>query len=170
MAVIQMAKVMGLKTISQVRREELVAPLQAMGADHVVLEGSGWPKQVQALTGGEPIRLALNSIGGDSAIDQIKALGEGGTQVTFGGMVGDPVRFPTRFLIFNDVRLVGFWWDKWSRKAGSKGLGEVMGAVYGMLRDGSLKLPVEATYSFDQYQAAFRHDKRPRLGKILLKP
>ena len=170
MAVIQMAKGMGLKTISQVRREELIAPLQAMGADHVVLEGSGWPKQVQALTGGEPIRLALNSIGGDSAIDQIKALGEGGTQVTFGGMVGDPVRFPTRFLIFNDVRLVGFWWDQWSRKAGPKGLSEVMGAVYGMLRDGSLKLPVEATYAFDQYQAAFEHDKRPRLGKILLKP
>jgi NADPH:quinone reductase-like Zn-dependent oxidoreductase len=42
--------------------------------------------------------------------------------------------------------------------------------VYGMLRDGSLKLPVEATYAFDQYQAAFEHDKRPRLGKILLKP
>jgi trans-2-enoyl-CoA reductase len=170
MAVIQMARVMGLKTISQVRREELIAPLQAMGADHVVLEGCGWPKQAGALTGGEPIRLALNSIGGDSAIDQIKALGEGGTQVTFGGMVGDPVRFPTRFLIFNDVRLVGFWWDQWSRKAGPKGLSEVMGAVYGMLRDGSLKLPVEATYAFDQYQAAFEHDKRPRLGKILLKP
>jgi trans-2-enoyl-CoA reductase len=170
MAVIQMAKVMGLKTISQVRREELIEPLKAMGADHVVLEGSGWAKQAKELTGGEPIRLALNSIGGESATDQIKALGEGGTQVTFGGMVGDPVRFPTRFLIFNDVRLVGFWWDQWSKKAGAKGLNEVMSAVYGMMRDGTLKLPVEATYSFDEYEAALKHDKRPRLGKILLKP
>lgn len=167
-SVIQMAKVMGLKTISQVRREELIAPLQAMGADHVVLEGSGWPKQVQELTGGAPIRLALNSIGGASAIDQIKALGEGGTQVTFGAMVGDLVRFPTRFLIFNDVRLVGFWWDQWSRKAGARAVGEVMDAVYGMMRDGSLNLPIEATYPLDQYQAALEHHQRPRLGKILL--
>lgn len=170
MSVIQMAKALGLKTISQVRREELVAPLKAMGADHVVLEGSGWAKTVNELTGGEPIRLALNSIGGESASDQIKALGEGGTQVTFGGMVGDPVRFPTRFLIFNDVRLIGFWWDKWSRNAGPKGVAAVMDAVYQMMVEGSLKLPVEATYAFEQYADAFAHDKGPRLGKVLLKP
>lgn len=86
LSVIQIAKAMGFKTISQVRREELIAPLKALGADHVVVEGSGWAKQVKELTGGEPIQLALNSIGGASASDQIKALGEGGTQVTFGGM------------------------------------------------------------------------------------
>jgi len=170
LAVIQMAKVLGFKTISQVRREELIAPLKALGADHVVIEGSGWAKQVNELTGGEPIQLALNSIGGASASDQIKALGEGGTQVTFGAMVADLVRFPTRFLIFNDVRLVGFWWDQWSQKAGAKGLNQVMSAVYAMMRNGTLKLPVEATYSFAEYEAAIKHDQQPRLGKILLKP
>jgi NADPH:quinone reductase-like Zn-dependent oxidoreductase len=170
LAVIQMAKTMGFKTISQVRRKELIAPLKALGADHVVIEGSGWAKQLKELTGGEPIQLALNSIGGESASDQIKALGEGGTQVTFGGMVGDLVRFPTRFLIFNDVRLVGFWWDQWCQKAGSQGLNQVMSAVYGMMRDGTLKLPVEATYSFVEYEAAIKHDQQPRLGKVLLKP
>ena len=170
LAVIQMARVMGFKTISQVRREELIAPLKALGADHVVIEGSGWSKQVNELAGGEPIQLALNSIGGASASDQIKALGEGGTQVTFGAMVGDLVRFPTRFLIFNDVRLVGFWWDQWSQKAGAQGLNQVMSAVYAMMRDGTLKLPVEATYSFAEYEAAIKHDQQPRFGKVLLKP
>jgi len=170
LAVIQVAKAMGFKTISQVRREELIAPLKALGADHVVIEGSGWAKQVNELTGGEPIQLALNSIGGASASDQIKALGEGGTQVTFGAMVGDLVRFPTRFLIFNDVRLVGFWWDQWSQKAGAQGLNQVMSAVYAMMRDGTLKLPVEATYSFAEYEAAIKHDQQPRFGKVLLKP
>lgn len=170
LAVIQMAKVLGFKTISQVRRKELIAPLKALGADHVVIEGSGWSKQVNELTGGEPIQLALNSIGGASASDQIKALGEGGTQVTFGAMVGDLVRFPTRFLIFNDVRLVGFWWDQWSQKAGAQGLNQVMSAVYAMMRDGTLKLPVEATYSFAEYEAAIKHDQQPRFGKVLLKP
>jgi len=170
LAVIQMAKAMGFKTISQVRREELIAPLKALGAEHVVIEGSGWAKQVNELTGGKSIQLALNSIGGTSASDQIKALGEGGTQVTFGAMVADLVRFPTRFLIFNDVRLVGFWWDQWSQKAGAQGLNQVMSAVYAMMRDGKLKLPVEATYSFAEYEAAIKHDQQPRLGKVLLKP
>lgn len=170
LSVIQIAKAMGLKTISQVRREELVEPLEAMGADHVVLEGSDWPKQVKELTGGEPIRLALNSIGGESAIDQIKALGEGATQVTFGGMVGDKVRFPTRFLIFNDVRLVGFWWDNFCRTQGSDAVRKVMDAVYAMMADGRLKLPIEASYDLAQFKEAIEHDQSPRLGKILLHP
>ena len=170
LSVIQMARTMGFRTISQVRREELVEPLKALGADHVVLEGSDWVKQASKLTGGEPVQLALNSIGGESAIDQIKALGKRGTQITFGGMVGDPVRFPTRFLIFNDVRLVGFWWDRWSRQSGPESYNEVMTSVYEMMRNGTLKLPIEATYSLEEFKLALEHDKRPRLGKILLKP
>jgi NADPH:quinone reductase-like Zn-dependent oxidoreductase len=170
LSVIQMAKAFGLKTISQVRREELVEPLKAMGADHVVLEGSGWAKTVSDMTSGAPVKLALNSIGGESAIDQIKALGEGGTQVTFGGMVGDKVRFPTRFLIFSDVRLQGFWWDQYARKVGPAGVREVMAEVYAMMADGSLKLPIEKTYPFSEFKAAVAHDGQPRLGKVLLKP
>jgi len=170
LSVIQIARAMGLKTINQVRREELRAPLEAMGADEVVLEGGDWPKKVKELTGGAPVRLALNSIGGESAIDQIKALGEGGTQVTFGGMVGDKVRFPTRFLIFNDVRLVGFWWDKFCRTKGADAVRDVMDRVHGMMADGRLSLPVEARYAFEDFQEALAHDKRPRLGKILLTP
>lgn len=170
LSVIQMAKAFGLNTISQVRREELVEPLKAMGADHVVLEGSDWVKGLAEVTGGAAVKLALNSIGGDSAIDQIKVLSESGTQVTFGGMVGDKVRFPTRFLIFNDVRLQGFWWDQFARKAGAEGVREVMAEVYAMMVDGRLQLPIEKTYSFSEYKAAIQHDSQPRLGKILLKP
>ena len=169
-SVVQMAKAMGVRTISQVRRENLVEPLRAMGADQVVLEGSGWAKQAQELTDGAPVRLALNSIGGKSAIDQIKALGAGGTQVTFGGMVGDLVRFPTRFLIFNDVRLVGFWWDQWARRSGPAAAQEIQDAIYAMIREGRLELPIEAVYPFDKYAEALAHDKRPRFGKVLLKP
>jgi len=169
-SVIQMAKAFGFKTISQVRREEVVAPLKAMGADHVVLEGSHWTKSVKELTGGAPIRLAINSIGGESAIDQIKVLGDGGTQITIGGMVGDLVRFPTRFLIFNAVHLRGFWWDQWVREQGVAEVKEVMDVVYQMMIDGSLALPIDQSYCFEDYQQAMTHAQEPRLGKVLLKP
>jgi trans-2-enoyl-CoA reductase len=169
LSVIQMAKRFGLKTISQVRREELVEPLRAMGADHVVMEGTGWAKGISEITRGAPVKLALNSIGGESAMDQIKALGDGGTQVTFGGMVGDKVRFPTRFLIFNDVCLRGFWWDQFARREGIEGVRQVMDEVYSMMAKGDLKLPIEQTYSFADFKEAIEHANRPRLGKVLLK-
>lgn len=170
LSVIQMAKVLGYRTLNQVRREELIDPLKAMGADHVVVEGGDWVKQIGEFTGGEPVSLALNSIGGASAVDQIKVLGDGGTQVTFGGMVGDPVRFPTRYLIFNNVRLVGFWWDQWMRKNSAQEVQAVRDAVYQMMIDGSLQLPIEAAYLFEDYRHAIEHDAQPRLGKVLLKP
>ena len=68
------------------------------------------------------------------------------------------------------MRLIGFWWDKWSKKLGERGRDEVMSAVYGMMRDGTVKLPIESTYSFEQFAEALKHDKQPRLGKVLLKP
>ncbi len=169
-SVIRMARAFGLRTLNQVRREELVGPLKALGADEVVLEGSGWPKEVASLTGGGPVRLALNSVGGESAIDQVKALGEGGTQVTFGGMVGDPVRFPTRFLIFNDLHLRGFWWDKWCRVEGRAKVLEVMGAVHALQASGELEVPVAGVYPFEDYKDALAANEAPRLGKVLLKP
>ena len=170
LSVIQMARAMGVRTISQVRRGELVEPLREMGADQVVLEGDDWPKKMDALTGGAPVRLALNSVGGQSASDQIKALGEGGVQVTFGAMTGEKVRFPTRFLIFNDVRLVGFWWDRWQRRNGGEAVSGVLGAVHGMMARGELSLPVEARYPFTEFREALERDARPRLGKVLLVP
>jgi len=170
LSVVQMAQALGIKTICQVRREELIEPLRAMGADQVVMEGSGWPKQIKELTGGAPIKLALNSIGGESATDQIKALGEGGTQVTFGGMVGDKVRFPTRFLIFNDVRLVGFWWDKFCKTQGAEAVRGIMDEVYGLMRAETLKLPIEASYELSQIKEAIQRDKSPKLGKVLIRP
>jgi len=169
LSVIQLAREMGARTLNQVRREEVVGDLKKRGADAVVTEGSDWPERLDELTGGVRPALALNSVGGPSATDQIKSLAEGGVHVTFGGMVGDPVRFPTRHLIFNDVRLVGFWWDRWSRAHPEKAAATV-GEIHERMADGRLEIPIEAEYSFDDYAEALAHAGRPRMGKILLRP
>ena len=96
LSVIEMSRHLGLKTINVVRREELIEPLKKLGADVVVLEDSGYEKKVADLTGGEPVRLALNSVGGESAIRLVRSLSEGGVHVTFGAMQFETVRFPTR--------------------------------------------------------------------------
>ncbi|CAI8283429.1 MAG: Mycocerosic acid synthase [Opitutia bacterium UBA7350] len=170
LAVIQMAKAMGVRTVSQVRREALVEPLKALGADVVVLEGSGWEASVADLTGQQGLRLALNSVGGASAIAQLKVLEAGGTQVTFGGMTGEAVRFPTRYIIFNDLRMLGFWWDAYCQKAQGGAVDAIMASVFKMFTDGSLRLPIAGKYSFSEYKEALAHHESPRLGKILLTP
>lgn len=103
--VIGLCRHFGYRSLNIVRDPNRVDELKALGADVVVTEDSGYEKDLRALAEGNRPLLALNSIGGESAIRMIKSLADGGTMVTFGGMVGDLVRFPTRYLIFNSITL-----------------------------------------------------------------
>jgi trans-2-enoyl-CoA reductase len=168
--VIEMSRHLGLKTLNVVRREELIRPLLDRGGDVVVLEDSGYEKKVAELTGGQPVRLALNSVGGESAIRLVRALSRDGIHVTFGAMQFDEVRFPTRELIFNNVVLKGFWMDKWHREQSHARVQIMYDKVFDLMRKGIVKASVEAMYSLDDYKAAIEAAGKPRFGKILFKP
>jgi NADPH:quinone reductase-like Zn-dependent oxidoreductase len=168
--VIQMAHSLGFKTINVVRKEDYIAPLKALGADHVLLEDSGYEKQIADLTNGAGVRLALNSIGGSSALRQIKALGFGGRQVTFGAMSAEAIRFPTRQLIFNQVKLSGFWLDNWYRQNSRDRVQIMMDRIFALMKEGNIKAPVAGTFLLSQYKDALIADQQPKLGKILLVP
>jgi len=160
----------GLKVICVVRDvAKWEAPLKTAGAACVVADDDDYPKQLKALTGGAKPKLALNSVGGESVSRLIKCTADGGTVVTFGGMVGDKVRFPTRYLIFNDVSLVGFWMDRWLRTSSPEEVQALYEAVFGLLRDGTFEAPVAATYPLSGYKEAIGHATGGgRDGKVLL--
>lgn len=168
--VTRLAKHLGLNVICVVRdAAKWETPLKEAGAAHVVAEESGYAKQIKELTGGAPVKLGLNSIGGESVSNIIKCMGESGTVVTFGGMVGDPVRFPTRFLIFNDVRLVGFWMDKWFRTHSAEEANVLMTEVFNLIRDGVFQVPVEKVYPLSEgKEAVIRALQGSREGKVLI--
>src|SRR5439155_22285064 len=91
-AVIALAKQFGWRTVSVVRRRELIAELQAAGGDVVVTDEVPLSKQIKELTGGAPVRLGLNSVGGESARQVAKSLAPHGVIVTFGAMAREPMR------------------------------------------------------------------------------
>ena len=167
LCVIGLARKLGLRTFNVVRRAELVAPLKSMGADVVVTEQEDYMTQAKALLKGAPVRLALNSVGGRSAINQIQILAQGGTQVTFGAMDFERVRFPTRFLIFNDIRLTGFWLERWQQDHPQTEIQKLFESVFAALQEGTFAMPVEKTYPLKDYQEALAHHAQPRLGKVL---
>src|SRR5215475_8697825 len=98
--VIQIAHELGYKTVNVVRRAELVDELQAEGGDVVLSDGDSLREEVKSTTRGAPIRLGLNSVGGDSALRLANCLAPGGTLVSFGAMSLQPLKIPTGLLIF----------------------------------------------------------------------
>lgn len=170
---VQIAHGLGLKTVSVVRNVEKWEPvLKALGGDAVLPEEKDSIKKIVEIVGGKNNlpKLALNSIGGESVSRLTRMVGFAGTIVTFGGMVGDLIRFPTRDLIFNDIRLRGFWMDRWNRAATPEQRAETAEKIFAMLRAGSLKMAVDAVYPISDYKNAIaRALEGGRNGKVLFK-
>ncbi|KAL5335672.1 hypothetical protein BJX70DRAFT_309817 [Aspergillus crustosus] len=125
-AAIQLGKEWGIKTLNVVRErktpeetEALKQELKDLGATAVITEDellSGeFKNTVKQLTreGKEPIRLALNCVGGKNATALAKVLAPGSHMVTYGAMSKQPVALPSGLLIFKNLVFDGFWVSKW---------------------------------------------------------
>ncbi len=169
--VIQLARLNGWKTFNVVRSERGATAVREAGGDAVAVEGDDLTQAVAKHAGDRPPRLALNSVGGESAIALSRVMAYGGTLVTFGGMTGNPIRFPTRQLIFNDLRLRGFWVTRWLEEASARDVRAMYESLFDLIRRGDLSAPVAATYSLEDYKKALEHANQPgRGGKVLFVP
>jgi NADPH:quinone reductase-like Zn-dependent oxidoreductase len=170
-AVIVMAKSMGVHTVNIVRRAELVPQLKALGADSVLLDTDNIEEKIAAIAPPDRIPLALNAVGGESALRLANALSRRGILVTYGAMGRQPMRIPNGLLIFKNLVWTGFWISAWYKHASEEETRDMFSAIFPLLATGALNVPVAATYPLDQYQEAIRHaasDKRP--GKVLFAP
>ncbi len=169
-AVAFLARRRGIRLFSVVRDTLPHArELNALGAEQVFRDDDELPGRIASVRGAGKIRLALNSVGGASVMRLLKVCDPGATIVTFGGMTGEPVRFPTRELIFKDIRLRGFWIDGRSRAACPEDIITLNHRVYEMWRHG-FPTGVERLYPVSEIHAAVVHALRPgRSGKILLR-
>ena len=166
--VIQIAHELGYKTINIVRRAELIAELRAEGGDIVLVDGDNLREEVKSATGGTPIRLGLNSVGGDSALRLANCLAPGGTLVSFGAMSLQPLKIPTGLLIFKDLRFRGIWINKWYDNATPAERMETFRPLFDMARRGLLKTKVEKPYPLVEVKAAVAHAAQgKRGGKII---
>ena len=167
--VIQLAKHYGWRTVNVVRRAELAPELFALGADIVLLEGSDLAAQIKADTGDAPIRLALNAVGGESALSLAKTLTDGGVLVTYGAMAMQPLRVPNGLLIFRDIAWRGFWVTRWYERTTPAEHAAMFAELCTLVAAGKLLVPVEAVYPLDQIGAALEHAQQSqRTGKVLL--
>lgn len=166
--VIQIAHELGYKTVNVVRRAELIDELRAEGGDVVLVDGDNLRDEVKSVTGGAPIRLGLNAVGGDSALRLANCLAPGGTLVSFGAMSLQPLKIPTGLLIFKDLRFRGIWINKWYDNATPSERMETFRPLFEMARRGLLKTKIEKAYPLGEVKEAVTHAAQgKRSGKII---
>ena len=167
-AMIQIAHELGFKTVNVVRRAELIDELRGEGGDVVLVDNEKLRDEVKDATSGAPIRLGLNSVGGESALRLANCLAFGATLVSFGAMSLQPLKIPTGLLIFKDLRFRGIWINKWYDDATMQERMKAFQALFEMAKRGLLKTKVERSYTIDEAKAAVAHaSQSKRSGKII---
>lgn len=170
-SVIQLARDLGIRTISFVRRPDVIDELRTLGADHVFIDDDAGLTAALDVLGGANAALAFNAVGGDSALRLMKLLRESGSHITYGAMGRKPVTIPNGLLIFRDIQVRGLWVSRWIEHAPVDEVHAVYADLAARVAGGKLVQPVDSTYPLEGFQAALARLEAPdRAGKVLFVP
>ena len=166
--VIALAKRRGLRTLNVVRRESAAEEVRQAGGDRVVVGTENVAKPIAEALGGSQLALVLDGTGGPVVPELAHALRFGATVVSYAVASGVPPSVSIPDLVFNEVRLTGFWVINWLRTADRAEIESTYRELAELVESGDLVAPVEATYSLPDYRQAIKHAMtNERSGKIL---
>jgi len=160
---IAIAKSRDLKVIGIVRRSELIPEIEKLGADFVGIESPELSKQIQIATGGMPISLGLDAVGGPATATIASVLSPGGHLVSYAQMSRLPMHVPQGDLIGKRLNIHGFWmyYEEYLPK-----MRAVLTEAAKVVASGNLSLRFTTTYKPSQIKEAVEHTQRG--GKVLL--
>lgn len=170
--VAQLAAARGINVVGLVRRAEGVEELRSQGIERVVATSAdGWRDEVDALTGGAPITVGIESVGGKSAGEVLSLLAENGELVVFGAMASPTLELSSGDVIFKQATVRGFWGSKVSQSIDAGLKQRLFGELLQHIGSGQLTLPVAGVFPFEQITDAVEASLTAgRVGKVLLRP
>ena len=170
--VAQLAAPRKINVLGLVRRAAGVRELAAQGIDNVVsTDDENWVEHVRAVTGDAPLRVGIDSVGGQASGDVLSLLAEQGSLVVFGAMGSPVMQISSGDIIFKNLTVRGFWGSTVGATMSSDTRRALFAELVRRIQDGDLTLPVEATYSFEEAREASDANFVPgRDGKIMLRP
>jgi mitochondrial enoyl-[acyl-carrier protein] reductase / trans-2-enoyl-CoA reductase len=167
---IVLARQKGVHTINVVRRSDVTAELQNLGADAVLEDSPDLAQRAKEASGGAPIRLGIDAISGEAFGRIADCVAEGGIAVNYGGLSGEDPKVSRRAL-GNGVALMGFNLGRGLAKRSKEQVRALYADLALQLREGKLHAPIDATYPIEEIKEALVHaQRRGRHGKVLVLP
>ena len=160
---IAIAKSRDMKVIGIVRRSELIPEIERLGVDFGGIESPELPKQIQIATGGRPISLGLDAVGGAATATLASMLSPGAHLVSYAQVSGLPIHVLQGDLIGKRLNIHGFWmyYEEYLPK-----MRAALTEATKVVASRKLSLPFTATYKPPQIKEAIEHTQRG--GKVLL--
>ncbi len=169
--VINLGKRDGFKTLNVVRRREATAELKKLGGDAVISSADGpIDEQVLRITGGKGVRYAIDPVGGQTATEVFRSLGENGRLILYGTLSGEPMAVDPRLVISGPRSVEGFWLGHWMQQRSIPSLLLLFREIASLNREGILHSEIGQVFPLSEIQAAAREAATiARQGKTLVR-
>jgi NADPH2:quinone reductase len=168
---VQMVHNIGARVIGTVSTEEKARLARDAGADDIILyTQTDFEAETKRLMNGKGVDVVYDSVGKTTFDKGLNLLRPRGMMALFGGSSGavapfDPLVLTQKGSLFLTRPSLGAYVQT------TEELQKRAGAVFGMIRDGKLKLRIEHIYPLEQAQQAHRElEGRKTTGKLLLIP
>lgn len=169
--VTQLAALRGFNVVNVVRRPELVDAAANSKTSVTLLDGPDLTQRIAAATGDAQIKLALDSVGGETFERLVDATGYGGTVVNFGNLSGKNPQLNLGRLISSKIDVRGFWLQDWYQTAEPEQIQAALGTLVPLVASGQLVTKIDSRYPLEEIkQAVTRAMESGRDGKVLLTP
>jgi NADPH:quinone reductase-like Zn-dependent oxidoreductase len=168
-ALAAIAKTLGIKTVNVVRRQGAADEIKDLGGDVVLVDGPDLPRRVAEMTGGAPIGLAVDMVGGEATLGLMGSLAPGGMVVVYGGSSLQPLQGNPLQMIFRDLTIRAFWFVPWFRDASPEKKASIYGELAPLIASGAITAPIAGSYGLEQFPEALKAAGAAR-GKVLFKP
>ena len=168
---VQMAHTIGARVIGTVSTEEKAKLARGAGADEIIFyTQSDFETETKRLTGGKGVDVVYDSVGKTTFEKGLNLLRPRGMMALFGGSSGavppfDPLTLTQKGSLYLTRPSIGHYIIT------RQELQQRAGAVFGMIREGKLKLRIAHVYPLQQAAQAHRDlEGRKTTGKLLLIP
>ena len=173
---IQIANLLGVRTIATTRSVSKKQALLEAGADHVIVTGSeDLVARLKEITGGRGTELIFDPVAGKSLPTLAEAVAWGGNIILYGALEGADVPYPLftafarnfalrTYMVYNFCGLASLGLPR-----NEDAFGRAVRFINENLASGKLKPLIAKTFPLDEVQEAHRYmESNAQLGKIVL--
>ena len=169
-ATIQLAKILGVKTICAVSNQEKEEYVKTLGADEVIrYDKFDLKDEVKKLTDGNGVDVVMDPVGGNVTEQALRATAWNGRLLVVGFTDGNIPKVPLNLTLVKGVSIIGVWWGRWTMTSPNE-LYEDFQELLNFIENDSLKIVPNVIYSInDVPEALERFINRKNIGKSVVK-
>jgi NADPH:quinone reductase-like Zn-dependent oxidoreductase len=164
-----MAQARGIGVIGLVRGSAVAAKSRCIANNVLSVDEVDLAAAVAAITGGDKPVALLDSVGGTGVVKLFGLLAPGSRVIVYGVQDRSTIELTNATLIYANLTWKGFGIDRWLMECPSDRKTAMFASLWQMIANGTLSLPVAATFPLARFQEALEADVAAgRSGKVLL--